>query len=100
MEWIIFICSALAIIVFGITIFRRNSDRSRVDDAIDRERELQGEIQDTGRELSEDVGSARDRTSERFDSARDEVQSENSITEDSIRSTDSLIDKIKKRNSL
>ena len=80
-------------------LFGGDSDRSGVDNAIDREGELQDSLDDTRNELSGDIESARDRSSERFDEAGEQIRSENSITDNSIRSTDSIIDKIKKRNS-
>ena len=90
----------LSLLIYWIVprLLGNNSNRRGVDNAIDREGELQDSLDDTRNELSGDIESARDRTSERFDEAGEQIRSENSTLKDSIRSTDSLIDKIKKRN--
>lgn len=101
MEWIIFICSALAILIFGIVIFRGNSDRRGIRNDIDSARRIStglGTIGDSNQrtkagleELGEVNKSAQGRT--------DNISKHNKSAKTGIKSAIEILKRAKNRSN-
>ena len=100
MEWIIFICSVIAILIFLIALLRRNSDGRGVRNDIDSARKINtglGSIRDSQQRVKTGLGKLRENNKSARERTED-IGRHNKSAKTGIRSAIDILKNAKKRS--